>query len=160
MDHCRRSGDKARPERIQQRSLPSTLVNVSTNESGSRLPANHKDIHFTTRRGRSACRTPPVVQCDQTSFLATSMMSLSEEAGRLLQRQVHLPLTDEVQHGNRIDYSRSAVFARRRRVGILSLARLAQSQAECVNMLPDGIHAIHKRRSISDEGVPASFQVS
>jgi hypothetical protein len=74
---------------------------------------------------RGTVRTPIVVQCDQTSFLATSMMLLSEEAKRPLQRPVQLPLTSEVQHGNRIDYSRSAVFARWRRVGILPLARLA-----------------------------------
>jgi hypothetical protein len=53
------------------------------------------------------------------------MMLLSEEARRPLQGPLQLPLTSEVHHGNRIDYSRSAVFARWRRVGILSLARLA-----------------------------------
>src|ERR1039457_1158946 len=94
-----------------------------------------------------------VVECDQTSFSATSMMPLSEEARRPLQRQVQLPLTDEVQHGNRIDCARSAVFARRRRLGIFSLAHLARSHEERVTMLLGGIHAFHKERS-------SLFQVS
>lgn len=44
-----------------------------------------------------------VVECDQTSFLATSMMLLSEEARRPFQRPVHLPLSDEAHHGNHIE---------------------------------------------------------
>jgi len=132
-------------------------VNVSTSESEYKRPANRKENHFTTQRARGTCRTLMVVQCDQTSFLATSMMLLSEEARRPLQRQVQLPLTEEVQHGNRIDCSRSAVLARWRRLGILSLARLAQSQNERVNMLLDDIH---EGRSGSDEGARALFQVS
>src|ERR1019366_8528758 len=101
-------------------------VNVSTNESERKRPANHKESHFTTQRARGTFRTLTVVQCDQTSFLTTSMMLLSKEARRPLQRPVQLPLTNEVQHGNRIDCSRSAVFAWWRRLGILSLARLAR----------------------------------
>ena len=101
-----------------------------------------------------------VVQCDQTSFLATSMMLLSEEARRPFQRPVQLPLTDEVQHGNRIDCSRSSISARWRRLGILSLARLAQSQTERVDTLLDGIHAIREGRSTSDASARALFQVS
>jgi hypothetical protein len=45
-------------------------------------------------------------------------------------------------------------------LGILSLARLAQSQNERVNMLLDGIHAIHEGRSTSDASARALFQVS
>ena len=93
---------------------------------------------------RSKFRALMVVQCDQTSFLAISMMLLSEEARRPLQRPVQLPLTSEVQHGNRIDCARSAVLARWRRVGILSLARLGRSHEERVTMLLDGSHAIHE----------------
>jgi len=96
-----------------------------------------------------------VVQCDQTSFLATSMMLLREEARPPFQRPVQLPLTAKVQHGNHIDCSRSAVLARRRRLGILSLARLAQSQDERVNMLLDGIHALQEGRSTPDAGARA-----
>ena len=135
-------------------------VNVSTNESERKRPANHKESHFTTQRARGTFRTLTVVQCDQTSFLTTSMMLLSKEARRPLQRPVQLPLTNEVQHGNRIDCSRSAVFAWWRRLGILSLARLAQPQNERVNMLLDGIHAIHEGRSTSDASARALFQVS
>src|SRR5208282_175359 len=57
----------------------------------------------------------------------------SEEVGRPLQRPVQLPLTSEVQHGNRIDCSLGAVFARWRRLGILSLARLARSRTRGVD---------------------------
>ena len=133
-------------------------VNVSTNESERKRPANHNANHFTTQRARGTCRALMVVQCDQTSFLATSMMLLSEAARRPFQRPVQLPLTDEVQHGNRIDCSRSAVLARRRRLGILSLARLAQSQDERVNMLLDGIHALQEGRSTPDAGARALFR--
>src|ERR1017187_1759583 len=133
-------------------------VNVSTNESERKRPANHNANHFTTQRARGTCRALMVVQCDQTSFLATSMMLLSEEARRPFQRPVQLPLTDEVQHGDRIDCSRSAVLARRRRLGILSLARLPQSQDERVNMLLDGIHALQEGRSTPDAGARALFR--
>jgi hypothetical protein len=51
-------------------------VNISTNESECGRPANHNKNHFTTQRARGTCRTITVVQCDQTSFLATSMMLL------------------------------------------------------------------------------------
>ena len=88
-----------------------------------------------------------MVKCDQTPVLATSMMLRSEEVRRLLQKPVQLPLTREVQHGNRIDCSFGAVFARWRGLGILSLARLARSQDERVTMLLDPICGIYEGRS-------------
>jgi len=69
-------------------------------------------------------RALKVVQCAQTYVSATYTMSCSEEMRWPLQRSVQLPLTSEVQHGNRIDCSCSAVCARRRGLGIFSLARL------------------------------------
>ena len=65
-----------------------------------------------------------VVQCDQTSVFASSRMLRSEEVIRPLQRSVQLPLIGEVSHGNDLDYSPGAVFARWRGLGILSLAPL------------------------------------
>jgi len=64
-----------------------------------------------------------VVQCDQTSFLVTSMMLRSEEVKRPF-KAVSFLLTSEVQHVNRIDCSFGIVSARWRGLGILSLARL------------------------------------
>jgi hypothetical protein len=64
-----------------------------------------------------------VVQCDQTSVFATSIMLPSEEVGRPLQRpSFHLQM--RLQHGNPIDRSVGSDFARRRGLGILSLAWL------------------------------------
>jgi len=65
-----------------------------------------------------------VIQYDQTYVFAPSIMLCSEEIGRLLQRSAQLSSTSEVQHGNLIDCSFGAVFARWWRLGILSLARL------------------------------------
>ena len=97
---------------------------------------------------KGANRMLKVVQCDQTFVLAASIMMGSEEARRPYKSQssfLLLQVKSEVQHGNRIDCSFGAVFARWRGLGILSLARLARSQDERVNMLLmllDGIHAI------------------
>ena len=71
-----------------------------------------------------------VVQCDQTSPFATSMMLCSEEVRRPFQRPVSFLLQSEVQHVNHIDRSSGAVFARWRRLGILPVARLARLQDE------------------------------
>ena len=71
-----------------------------------------------------------MVQCDQTSAFASSIMLPSEEVRRPLHRPVQLPLTREVQHGNRIDCSFGGIFARWRGLGILSLSRLARLQDE------------------------------
>jgi hypothetical protein len=71
-----------------------------------------------------------VVQCDQTSPLATSMMLCSEEVRRPFQRPVSFLPTSEVQRVNHIDRSFGAVFARWRGLGILSLPRLARLQDE------------------------------
>jgi hypothetical protein len=51
-------------------------------------------------------------------------MVASEEAGRLLQDSPRLRPANEVTNGNPSDCSDSAVFARWRRLGILSLAPL------------------------------------
>ena len=65
-----------------------------------------------------------LVNSDQTSVLATSIMDCSEEVRRLLQKPVQLPHTSEAQDGNHIDRSVGGVFARWRWLGILSLAQL------------------------------------
>ena len=71
-------------------------------------------------------------------------MLRSEEVRRPLQRPVQLPLTSEVQHGNRIDCSFGTVFARWRGLGIFSLARLGGSQDERGTMLLDPICGIYE----------------
>jgi hypothetical protein len=70
-------------------------------------------------------------------------MSGSEEVRRPLQGPVQLPLTSEVQHGNHIDCSVGGVFARRRGLGILSLARLVRS-LERVTPLLDSICGVYE----------------
>jgi hypothetical protein len=57
-------------------------------------------------------------------------MRCGEEMTWPLQRPVQLPRTNEVHHVNHIDCSFSAVFARWRGLGILSLARLARTAGE------------------------------
>ena len=71
------------------------------------------------------------------------MMSGSGELRRTLQGPVQLHLTSEVQHGNHIDCSVGGVFARRRRLGILSLARLVRS-LERVTPLLDSICGVYE----------------
>jgi len=95
---------------------------------------------------RRTNRALKVAQFDQTSVLATSIMWRSEEVRRPVTKPVQLPLTSEVQHGNRIDCSIGAVFARWWGLGILSLG-LARSQEERVTMLLDTICGIHEGRS-------------
>ena len=80
-----------------------------------------------------------VVQCDQTSPFADSMMLSSEEVRRPLQRPVSFLLTSEVQHVNHIDRSFGAVFARWRGLGILSLPRLGRTRDAHLTHL-DGVH--------------------
>ena len=80
-----------------------------------------------------------VVQCDQTSPFADSMMLRSEEVRRPLQRPVSFLLTSEVQHVNHIDRSFGAVFARWRGLGILSLPRLGRTRDAHLTHL-DGVH--------------------
>ena len=70
-------------------------------------------------------------------------MSGSGEVRRPLQGPVQLPLTSEVQHGNHIDCSVGGVFARRRGLGILSLARLVRS-LERVTPLLDSICGVYE----------------
>jgi len=117
---------------IQPASKPATPTDLLAGNIfsvDSEFPSAHRTAVWNwplLQRGTRHSSSAIVVQCDQTSFLATSMILLSEEERRPLQGPVQLPLTSEVQHGNRIDYSRSAVLTRWRRVGILSLARLAQ----------------------------------
>ena len=88
-----------------------------------------------------------MVQSDQTSVSAASIMLCSEEVRRPLQRPVKLLLTSEVQNGNHIDRSFGAVFARWRRLGIPSLAQLAGSQDERVTMLLDPICGVYEGSS-------------
>ena len=91
------------------------------------LPANQSANPLTILHGAPYRLSVKVVQCDQTSPLTTSMMLCSEEVRRPLQRPVSFLPTSEVQHVNHIDCSFGAIFARWRGLGILSLARLAQS---------------------------------
>jgi len=69
-------------------------------------------------------------------------MLCSEEVRRPLHRPVSFLFTSEVQHVNHIDRSFGAVFARRRGLGILSLARLARLQDERRTMLLDPNSAV------------------
>src|ERR1700694_4903324 len=69
-----------------------------------------------------------VVECDQTSVSTTFIMSHREEVRRPLQRPFRFLLQVRYNNGNRIGCSISAVFARRRGLGIPSLPRLARSK--------------------------------
>jgi hypothetical protein len=53
-----------------------------------------------------------------------------EEVRRPLQESVEPSLASEVQHGNRIDRSVGSVFAWRRWLGLLSLARIKLEAAQ------------------------------
>jgi hypothetical protein len=66
-------------------------------------------------------------------------MGRSEGVKWPVYKPVQLPLTSEVQHGNRIDCSVGSVFARWRGLGILSLARLGRTRDARLTHL-DGVH--------------------
>jgi hypothetical protein len=70
-----------------------------------------------------------VIQCAQTSIVVGSNMLSSEDVRRRSQEPVQLLPGSEVQHVNPIDCSLGSVFARRRELGILSLARLARLES-------------------------------
>jgi hypothetical protein len=65
-----------------------------------------------------------VVQCDQTTVLATLRIACSEEVGQSLQGRVRFLLRVRLQHGNNPDRSSGTFSARRRRMGILAVAQL------------------------------------
>ncbi len=93
------------------------------------------------------------------TVFATYTMRCSEEMRWPLQRPVQLPLTSEVQYGNRIDCSFGAVFARWRWLGLLALARLARLQEECRTIQPDPISRYFMRVRISRPNSRTLFQV-
>jgi hypothetical protein len=66
-----------------------------------------------------------VVQCDQTLVFAASILIASEGRPTGYKGQSDFHSQARLQHGNRIGCSFGAVFARWRRLGIPSLARLA-----------------------------------
>jgi hypothetical protein len=69
-----------------------------------------------------------VIQCAQTSIVVGSNMLSSEDVKLRSQRPVQLP-GSEVRHACPIDCPLGSVFARRRGLGILSLARLARLES-------------------------------
>ena len=73
-------------------------------------------------------------------------MDCGEEVRRLLQKPVQLPHTSEVQDVHHIDRSVGGVFARRRWLGIPSLAQLVRSQDKRVTMPLDPHRRISEKR--------------
>ena len=74
-------------------------------------------------------------------------MVASEEAGRLLQDSPRLRPANEVTNGNPSDCSDSAVFARWRRLGILSLAPLDRTTGRRTGVLRSTYHHFGERLS-------------
>jgi hypothetical protein len=117
-------------------------------------PEDHRANPFTILHGRRTRWALKVVQYDQTSSLATSMM-LCSEARLPFQRPVSFSRTKEVQHVNYIDRSAGSIFARWRGLGILSLARLTRSPDEHVGQLLDDIFAGFVRGFGSETSEPS-----
>ena len=74
---------------------------------------------------------------------------LSRRSETTVTKASPLPLTSEVQHGNHIDCSVGSVFARRRGLGILSLARLVRS-LERVTPLLDSICGVYEGSTLGN----------
>jgi len=112
---------------------------VWTKELECRFPMEQSANSLTTSHAAPCKSGAKVVECDQTSVLATFIMLLREEVRRSLPRQFTFLLQVRYNNGNRIGCSIGAVFARRRGLGIPSLPRLMRSRkgdsgnAHCVH---------------------------
>ena len=83
-----------------------------------------------------------VVQCDQTTATHTLRITRRDEVGQSFQGRVRFVWGVRLQHGNSLDCSAGALSARRRRLGIFSLARLTRLSHQHVHALFDPVCAI------------------
>ena len=77
-------------------------------------------------RNRDSSARLTVVQCEQTTVWATLRIMHREEVRQSLQGRVHFILLGRLHHGNNLDRSTGAVFARWRWVGIFAVAPLTR----------------------------------
>jgi hypothetical protein len=140
--------DNARTKRLQQQSHPSRWGKCRHAQVGVCTPprvgaeTSYESPHanlFTIQDDARTNRALKVVQCAQTRVLATYTMSCSEEMDGRYKGQSSFLLQVRYNNGNRIDCSFSAIFARWRGLGILSLARLGRTRDARLTHL-DGVH--------------------
>ena len=93
-------------------------------------------------RNRDSSARLTVVQYEQTTVWATLRIMHREEVRQSLQGRVHFILLGRLRHGNNLDRSTGAVFARWRWVGIFAVAPLTRLTDNRVNMLLDPICVI------------------
>ncbi len=76
-----------------------------------------------------------MIHCDQTTVWATLRIMCREEVGQSLQGRIRFVLRVRLQHGNNLDYSPGAFSARRRGLGIYTVATLTRLPYKHVHVL-------------------------
>jgi hypothetical protein len=117
-----------------------------------RIIARIRSQSCVARRTNRALR---VIQCDQTSVLATSIMfhSEGEKCDDRYKGQSSFLLQVRLRHVNHVDCACGVVVARRRWLGILSSARLALETAAHRAVL-----SRPKKQSVNDQlGIKSAF---
>jgi hypothetical protein len=89
----------------------------------------HAGGSYRTFPSRGLGAQPTMLQCDQTSVLATLRIMCREEVGPSLQGRVRFVLRRRLQNGNYPDRFIGAFSARRRRLGIFAVASLSAALA-------------------------------